>query len=163
MSTLSGGSAPGGHRRSGSVSGGAQAANGRRRETHGAPHGPERARRACRFTASPRGGTERIRESVPGRIAQAHGFAGVRIFRTVRAERTSPAESTANGVADRVGCGAIFESRQEGRPAGKRNPERRGLLGVLHFWRNDAGMRSLVVCARRSPSCARRTREAASR
>lgn len=41
--------------------------------------------------------------------------------------------------------GAIFESRQEGRPAGKRNPERRELLGVLHFWRNDAGMREVIA------------------
>ena len=34
---------------------------------------------------------------------------------------------------------------------------------VLHFWRNGAGMRGVVPLARRSPSCARRTREAASR
>jgi hypothetical protein len=60
-------------------------------------------------------------------------------------------------------CGAIFESRQEGRPAGKRNPERRELLGVLHLGRNGAGMREVVASAGRSPSCAGGTREAASR
>ena len=60
-------------------------------------------------------------------------------------------------------CGAIFESAQCGRPNVERNPERRELLGVLHFWQNDAGMRDVIEGAGCSPSCARRTREAASR
>jgi predicted DNA-binding transcriptional regulator YafY len=67
------------------------------------------------------------------------------------------------GLAKMYGSRAIFESAQSRRPAGKRNPERRDLLGVLHFWRNGAGMRGVVALARRSPSCASRTREAASR
>lgn len=85
----------------------------------------------------------------------------------MKMDRAIPVEvarfRTKEGLVYREVCGAIFESRQEGRPAGKRNPERRELLGVSHFWRNDAGMRGEVALARRSPSCARRTREASSR
>jgi hypothetical protein len=65
----------------------------------------------------------------------------------------------ARGVAN----GAIFESAQSTRPNVERNPERRELLGVLHFWPNDAGMRGVVGNAGRSPSCVRRTRKASSR
>ena len=52
-------------------------------------------------------GTGRTRERVPRRIAQPPGFAGVRISGTVRAERTRPAESPANGFAGRSQCGAV--------------------------------------------------------
>jgi hypothetical protein len=51
-------------------------------------------------------------------------------------------QNRADVVASSPTAGAIFVSRQEGRPAGKRNPERRELLGVSHFWRNCAGMRA---------------------
>jgi hypothetical protein len=44
-----------------------------------------------------RRGTVRIRESVRPRVAQPLGFASVRIFGTVRAERTRPAESLRTG------------------------------------------------------------------
>jgi hypothetical protein len=64
---------------------------------------PEGARRTRRST---RDGTVRIRESVPARVAQPPGFAGVRFFGTVRAERTGPAESPANGFAGGAPSGA---------------------------------------------------------
>lgn len=53
-------------------------------------------------------GTVRIRESVPDRRPQPPGFAGVRVSGTVRAERTRPAESPANGLAGGDECGAIL-------------------------------------------------------
>jgi len=51
-------------------------------------------------------GTVRIRESVPARAAQVIELASVRIFGTLRAERTRPAESPANGFASGAECGA---------------------------------------------------------
>lgn len=57
-----------------------------------------------------RRGTARIRESVPACVAQPAGFASVRIFGTVRAERTRPAESPANRLVSGAECGASIES-----------------------------------------------------
>jgi hypothetical protein len=75
-----------------------------------------------------RRGTERIRESVPDRVAQPPGFASVRISATVRAERTRPAESSANGLASGAECGAIHAGSRKRDPAlfnsglGERSP-----------------------------------------
>jgi hypothetical protein len=62
-----------------------------------------------------RRGTVRTRENVPARIAQPPGFAGVRMFGTVRAERTRPAESPANGLANGAAHGAIFAPHRDHR------------------------------------------------
>jgi len=92
-------------------------------------------------------GTVRIRESVPDRRPQPPGFAGVRVFGTVRAEETAPAESTANGLASRSPCGAIQAGSRKRDPAlfnsglGERSPgplrfsptfPRPSTLGVHH-------------------------------
>lgn len=61
-----------------------------------------------------RRGTARFPESVPAHAAQPPGFASVRISRTVRAERTRPAESAANGFASRSPCGANIPRENEG-------------------------------------------------
>lgn len=86
---------------------------GRRAGRHGCrgPHVaalcPEGARRAGH---SPRDGTVRIRASVPARRPQSAGFATIRISGTVRAERTRPTESTANGLVNGSPRGAIHPS-----------------------------------------------------
>ena len=90
-------------------------------------------------------------------IRNANGFLGR--CESANLSRLPSRRTFARGVAN----GAIFESAQCSRPNVERNPERRELLGVLHFWRNGAEMRGVVALAWRSPSCARRTREAGSR
>src|SRR5690606_40914852 len=78
-------------------------------------------------------GTARIRESDPARVAQPPGFASVRGFGTMRAERTRPAESAANELANGYECGAISSSSRTPREASfNSGPEERS-SGPLPF------------------------------
>jgi len=57
-----------------------------------------------------RRGTVRTPESVPGCSIEVPEVSASTFAGTVRAERTRPAESAANGFASGIECGAIFLS-----------------------------------------------------
>jgi hypothetical protein len=57
-----------------------------------------------------RRGTVRTPESVPGCSIEVPEVSASTFAGTVRAERTRPAESAANGFASGIECGAIFPS-----------------------------------------------------
>lgn len=78
-------------------------------------------------------GTVRIRESVPGRLREAAGFACIRIFGTVRMLRTCPAASTLRGVAGCYECGANLSRRRNSDGSVSRKPSRRNPRGLRLF------------------------------
>jgi hypothetical protein len=88
-----------------------------------------------------RRGTVRTPESVPGCSIEVPEVSASTFAGTVRAERTRPAESAANGFASGIECGAIPPRFQRGDQLMNRSPDRDDVVGAPVFPRRVADVR----------------------